>query len=163
MNPSPFYSKCSAITLEIKTPFLVWATPKSSIYCLINSSSSLSLRNAPSQIHLNFYFHTDRFKVRVPSSRHVINLFLRERTLLSPIILEFLKPSVTLPDKYQFKGVKQYSFRKQDNDIHWSGHERSQPFKDLYKNIHHSKQLAWSKKMNESLKRTFKPLSRYIC
>ena len=31
VNPSPFYSKCSAITLEIKTPFLVWATPKSSI------------------------------------------------------------------------------------------------------------------------------------
>ena len=148
MNPSPFYSKCSAITLEIKTPFLVWATPKSSIYCLINSSSSLSLRNAPSQIHLNFYFHTDRFKVSfkvgVPSSRHVINLFLRERTLLSPIILEFLKPSVTLPDKYQFKGVKQYSFCKQDNDIHWSGHERSQPFKDLYNNILEFRARKWT-------------------
>ena len=65
-----------------------------------------------------FLFSHGRFKASVPGSLHVINLFLRERTLLSPIIVEFLKPSVTFTDKYQFKGVKQYSFCKQDNDIH---------------------------------------------
>ena len=75
-TPPPFYSKCSAITLEIKTPFLVSPTPKSSIYCLINSSSSFyHYEMLPESCKKSFIWISiftrmrigSLFKVRVPS------------------------------------------------------------------------------------------------